>query len=310
MLAGMQLDVFTPLKDGPLTCAEIADVIGVRSDKLGPLLYALVNADLLTIAQDRFSNTPESDEFLVRGRPRYYGGRHELLSQQWHCAMQTAGSIRDGKPRMKLDFADPTDGKAGVHLPWHNARGLCLLASRWHHGWLPRVRHIWRILVAVPAALRSVPGLRATIIDLPNAVSAAESFIAEAGLGDRVSMLAGDVVTAPPALHFDAAVVKSVVQVLSRDNANALLRHVGQAMAPGGHIFIVGQMLDDSRTSPAANVGFNLVLLNVYGDGEAFTEGEHRMWLTDAGFGHIVIEAGTMPGGGASLIAARKLPIP
>ena len=45
MLAGMQLDVFTPLKDGPLTCAEIADAIGVRRTSCGPLLYALVNAD-------------------------------------------------------------------------------------------------------------------------------------------------------------------------------------------------------------------------------------------------------------------------
>jgi 2-hydroxy-4-(methylsulfanyl)butanoate S-methyltransferase len=34
MLAGMQLDVFTPLNDGPLTAAQLADVLGVNAEKL------------------------------------------------------------------------------------------------------------------------------------------------------------------------------------------------------------------------------------------------------------------------------------
>src|SRR5262245_30178654 len=46
MLAGMQLDVFTPLKDGPLTAAQLADMLGVNMEKLSRLLYALVIAGL------------------------------------------------------------------------------------------------------------------------------------------------------------------------------------------------------------------------------------------------------------------------
>ena len=38
MLAGMQLDLFTPLKDGPMSAEQIADAIGVGSAKLKPLL--------------------------------------------------------------------------------------------------------------------------------------------------------------------------------------------------------------------------------------------------------------------------------
>lgn len=59
MLAGMQLDIFTPLKDGPLSCVEIAAALNVRADKLRPLLYALVSAELLTVDGDRFANTLE-----------------------------------------------------------------------------------------------------------------------------------------------------------------------------------------------------------------------------------------------------------
>ena len=38
VLAGMQLDLFTPLKDGPLSANQIAASIGVETTKLRPLL--------------------------------------------------------------------------------------------------------------------------------------------------------------------------------------------------------------------------------------------------------------------------------
>src|SRR5271155_4942927 len=74
MLAGMQLDVFTPLKDGPLTAAEIASAIGVNANKLAPLLYVLVLAELLTFQDGRFGNTQEADSYLVQGRLSYLSG--------------------------------------------------------------------------------------------------------------------------------------------------------------------------------------------------------------------------------------------
>ena len=61
MLAGMQLDLFTPLADGPMTAEEIAHAIGAGSEKLKPLLYSLVAADLLTVGGDRFANTGSKD---------------------------------------------------------------------------------------------------------------------------------------------------------------------------------------------------------------------------------------------------------
>ncbi len=39
MLAGMQLDVFTPMKDGPVTAEQIAAAIDVNPSRLRLLLY-------------------------------------------------------------------------------------------------------------------------------------------------------------------------------------------------------------------------------------------------------------------------------
>lgn len=67
MLAGMQLDVYTPLKDGLMEAKTLANALDVQEDKLTPLLYSLVVAGLLKIENKSFSNTPEADKFLARG---------------------------------------------------------------------------------------------------------------------------------------------------------------------------------------------------------------------------------------------------
>ena len=43
-------------------------------------------------------------------------------------------------------------------------------------------------------------------------------------------------------------------------------------------------IIDNSRTSPPEQVAFNLLFLNMYDGGQAYTEQEHRDWLEQAGF--------------------------
>src|SRR5688572_25467070 len=105
MLAGMQLDLFTPLKDGPLEVEQLATTLGVDVSKLRPVLYLLVRAGLLTVDEGRFSNTPEANHFLVRGSPAYMGSVHELWSELWSAELRTAESVRSGKAAAKKDFA-------------------------------------------------------------------------------------------------------------------------------------------------------------------------------------------------------------
>jgi hypothetical protein len=127
MLAGMQLDVFTPLKDGPLTAAQLAAALRVNAEKLSRLLYALVTAHLLTVEGDRFANTPEATHFLVQGKPTYLGGRHENFSEVWENLLHTAETIRTGVPQRKKDFA-ATSPEEQIHFfagcilgPWRMA---------------------------------------------------------------------------------------------------------------------------------------------------------------------------------------------
>jgi SAM-dependent methyltransferase len=307
MLAGMQLDVFTPLKNGPLTAVQLADVLGVNTEKLSRLLYALVTANFLTVEGDRFVNTPEAQQFLVKGQPTYLGGRHENFSEVWEALLHTAETIRTGVPQCKKDFATLSPD---VQLPFF--RGLHPrtmaagrdLASRYDFSASRTLADVGGGSGGMALALTDAyPHLRATVIDLPTVTPIAQRFLAEAGAADRVQVVAADVVNAPLPGTYDVAVLRALLQVLSPENALQALRHIGAALHPGGRIYIVGSILDDGRLSPLGAVGFNLVALNEFDAGRAYTEGEYRAWLTAAGFVEIV----RVPiAEGASIMTARK----
>lgn len=307
LLAGMQLDVFTPLADGPLTAEELAAVLNVRADKLQPLLYALVTAEMLTVEGGRFANTEESAHFLVKGKPSYIGGQRDAFADLWSATLQTAESIRKGKPQAKHDFAAMSHDELSAFIRSLDA-GAGAAARRLMRSFdFTPFRHVLDAGggsggLAV-GLCRQLPELRATVADLPSVAAITRQCIAEAEMADRISVQEANLVQAPPQGHFDAAVLRSLIQVLSRDDAASVIRNVGAAVGPGGQIFIVGRVLDDSRVSPLDAVTSNVMFLNIYDDGQAYTEGEHRQWLEAAGF----IDVGREQlSGGYSIVSGTK----
>jgi O-methyltransferase domain len=134
----------------------------------------------------------------------------------------------------------------------------------------------------------------------------AQSFVDETGMADRVLVQAMNILEHPPEQQFDVAVMRALIQVLSTEQARQAIQNTAKAMLPGGSLFVIGHMLDDTRLSPPIAVLHNLMFLNIYDDGQAYTEREYRSWLTEAGFGDIEIQYGAAPAG-ASIIRARKM---
>ena len=309
MLAGMQLDLFTPLKDGPLTGAEIAAAIGVEPARLLPLLYALVVAELLTVRDDRFGNTPETDTYLVSARPSYLRGRDEFYADIWSALLRTAASIRTNAPQAKHDFYAMSDEEMGAFFRGQHLGAVVAGEHLATTQDLSRFRHLLDVGggsggIAI-GACRICPALTATVADLPRILPITRQFVDDARVADRVSMLIADVVAEPPAGTYDVAVMRNVIQVLSLEHAEAAIRNVARSLDPGGQLYVVGSMLDDSRLTPPDRVGQNLVFLNLYADGLIYTEGEYRAVMTGAGFADIAVRQAGMPNGQA-LISGRK----
>ena len=285
LLAGMQLDLFTPLKAGPMRPEQIADAIGAGVAKLKPLLYALAAAELLTVEGDRFANTDEADHFLVRSSPAYMGGVHPLYADLWEAALHTAESIRTGQPQAKHDYTQMSREALetfyqGLH-PGALTTGRTLVES---YG----LSACHRLLdvgggsggVAI-GVVKACPHIEATVVDVSNVTPITQRFVTEAGVSDRVEVITGNVVEAPIHGSFDAVVMKSFIQVLSRSDAQRALKNINATMTPGGMIYILGiGILDNSRVSPRGAAISNTIFINIYDEGQAYTEDEYHDWLT------------------------------
>jgi SAM-dependent methyltransferase len=309
MLAGMKLDLFTPLKDGPMNAERLAETIGVGSAKLKPLLYTLVVAGLLNVEEELFSNTDTANRFLVKGSPSCVVDIHEQLSDLWSAALKTAESIRTGVPQASHDYASMSKDELqqffrGQH-PYAIEYGRDLMARYDFSS--------YRTLLDVGGGsgglaitvTDAIPHIQATVVELSTVTPVTEHFINEAGAGDRIKVLAADVVHDPLPGSYDVAIMTAFLQVLSPDNARRVLKNISSVMNPGGEIYIRGAgIIDNSRISPPELVGFNIVFVNVYDEGQAYTEQEHKEWLEEANFEGF--RRTILPDGG-SIITARKM---
>ena len=309
MLAGMQLDLFTQLTNRPMNAEQIAETIGVGCAKLKPLLYALVVADLLNVEGEFFSNTDTANRFLVRGGPSCVVDIHEQLSDLWSAALKTAESIRTGVPQANHDYASMSKDESqqffrGQH-PYAIDYGRDLIARYDFSS--------YRTLLDVGggsgglaiAVTDAIPNIQVTVVELSTVTPVTQHFIDEAGAGDRIKVVAADVIHDSLPGSYDAAVMTAFVQVLSPDDARCALKNISRVMNPGGEIYIRGGgIIDNSRISPPGLVSFNIVFVNVYDKGQAYTEQELKEWLEEAGFEGF--RRTILPDGG-SIITAQKI---
>ena len=305
--AAMELDVFSQLADGPRTPEEVATALGVDGWRLGRLMHCLVHGGLVEVTDGRFSNTALASQCLVKGQPGYMGGIHELWSDLWNAMLFTAESVRNGKAADLHDFGNMSEDDLssffrGLHAGTTRAgRNLSKKLDLGRFGnFLDAGGGSGGVAVGV---CREIEDMRATIADLPKVARIAQGFVDDEGLQGRISVEGVDLANSPPSGSYDVAMLRSLLQTVGPDDASRILDNIGKAIRPGGEIHIIGRILEDNRIDPATNAFFDVVFLNIYDGGAAYTFSEHKSWLEPAGFGQITMQDGP---GGHKIVSAVK----
>ena len=295
MFAGMELDLFTPLDERPLNTEQLAQSLGVKSEKLGPFLYALVIYGLLDEEGGYFSNTPETSHYFVRGKEHYIGDSVKIWKYNLLAAHTTAETIRTGIPQAKYDWRNMDQERLEELMEGmaaHDYTAAKWLSEEFDFSKCKSLLDAACGSGALAIALTEIhPQISATVVDLPQVTPITEKTVKEANAQDRVKVVSADLTTDPIPGNYDAAILSSIIQVVSAEEARKIILNVGNTINPGGWMYIFGSgILRDSRLSPPAAVSINMILINVYDHGRSFTETEHRDWLNEAGFYNINIE--------------------
>jgi precorrin-6B methylase 2 len=127
-------------------------------------------------------------------------------------------------------------------------------------------------------------GAKATLFDLPEVIPLAERRLGEAGMGDRVRLVAGDFYADPLPEGADLAWISAIVHQNSRAQNRDLFRKIHEALAPGGHILIRDIVMEDCRTRPAGGALFAVNMLSGTAAGGTFTFAELAEDLEASGF--------------------------
>ncbi len=281
-LTAAELDLFSLLADRPLALDEAAAARHADPRALAVLLDALAAIGLLEKAEGRW-RTPEALVPFLSAT----GGR-SLLPLALHSV-----NLWDRWSRL-TDVVAPARPAAG--------------GDGWTHAFIGAMHAVaspqaGAIVAAVaPGAARrlldvgggpgtyamafvkAVPGLRATLFDLPEVVEIARGNVAAAGLLDRFDLVAGDLRTdALPGGH-DLAFVSAIVHMLGPGENVALFRKLHDALVPGGRVVLRDHVMSPDRTVPRAGALFAVNMLVGTKAGGTFTYGELAAWLSEAGF--------------------------
>ncbi len=307
----VELGVFDALEASSLNVQSMAATLELNPRAAELLLNALASLTLLHKATNTFSLTDISRRYLLRSSPRFVGGMVRFDASLWHCWERLGEAIRTGAPTRRPDMYqnDPREteifiaamdslvkarGDADVvadAIDWANVKTLLDVGSG---------------PATYPVSLcQRFPHLRAAIFDLRGTLSIAERYVGEAGLLDRIQLIAGDYKTDSIPGIYDAVFLSNIIHGEGMEENRALIAKLAANVHAEGRIVIKDHILEETRTNPPVGAIFSLLMLLTTESGRCYSLAEVNGWLENAGFAKTEL-IDLPPPLTSSLIVARR----
>jgi (2Fe-2S) ferredoxin/predicted O-methyltransferase YrrM len=285
ILTALELDLFTAIGDGS-TATQIAGKIqcAVRATEM--LLNALVSLKLLQKSGDTYTNSPLAARFFVEGTPDSARMAQLHIANIWKSWSTLTEAVKAGTsvaPRTVNGSVKPF-----IAAMDHNARGRArALVQAVEVNGAKRMLDLGGGSGAYSIAFaKAAPGLQAEIVDLAEVLPIAQEHIRKAGMADRITTRAGDMLTVPlDAGKYDLVLLSAICHMFSPEENRQLIGRAYQALAPHGRLVISDFILEPDKTAPRFGALFALNMLVNTRAGASYSEPEYDAWLKEAGFG-------------------------
>ncbi len=132
------------------------------------------------------------------------------------------------------------------------------------------------------ACLQRQPGLRAVVWDRPEVLKVAAEMAAEYGVGDRLALRAGDMFVDAVPEGADTILLSNVLHDWDVGDCRALIARCTAALPAGGRLLVHDVYLNDALDGPLPIALYSAALFS-FTQGRAYSAGEYRAWLVDAG---------------------------
>ncbi len=255
LFVALELDLFTRLSSGAKTVRELADETGIEQRRLATLLTACVSLGLLSKTNDRYINAPAAQVYLSRNSSKYFGDYYRFqIDRQIYPAFEHLGEALRGKRYQFYNVTqDEHEADYFIRAQHAGSMGPAVVLSRQVD--LATDRKLLDVAGgsgAFSIALcQRFPNLTSTILDFPTVKSAAERFVAEAGLQERIQFLPGDAFVVEWPDDSDVVLISYLLSAVAAHAIPGLLQRAFNSLLPGGKLLLHDFMVDDDGTGPA-----------------------------------------------------------
>ncbi|MFJ5952446.1 methyltransferase [Streptomyces noursei] len=284
-----------------MTMEEVSGELGIADRPADLLLAGCASLGLLDKSGSRYRNSELSEEYLVEGRPYYFGGFVRYLDRREYPAWQSiVQALRTNRPLTwtpgTQESLFDTEDSETLQLFWDCMYSISTFTARALATAYDFTRHTRLLDVgggagAFPIELcRLFGNLSATVFELPHVCDLARQKITDAKLNETVDTVVGDFIRDPELPRgYDTIILSMILHDWDEQNGRALLRKCRTALPPDGAVLICELLLNDERTGPpaAALMGMNM-LVETEG-GKNYSAAEYHNWLLEAGFARVEV---------------------
>ncbi|MFZ3494468.1 class I SAM-dependent methyltransferase [Streptomyces sp. 5.8] len=304
-----QHSLFTLIDDGLDTTGRLAEKTGMAERGVQTLLDGLVGLGLLHTHDGTYRNTPETELYLVEGKPTDISGFAQLKLGEMDRLAGRLEVFSAGGPLAEpmVEVADNPHWEkvvtaiAGISVTAaQTAADVLGLAERDNlsildvGGGSGVFSSVW---------LRLNPTAHTTQLDWEPINAIARRLLAQDSLADRFTSLDGDFHTVPlEDAAYDVALYSHIAHQEGPEDNTAVFTKLRRALKPGGALVVCDYIVEDDRSGPSFPLLFASEMLLKSNTGGTWRRADYAAWLAEAGFENISFHSTDSP---ATLAIAR-----
>ncbi len=287
LFVALEGNVFGNLAAGRDTAEAIAEATGWSQRGARLLLDGLVALELLAKENGRYRNLPVAEACLVPGAPAWQGELIRHTRGSWEAWSNLETCVRTGTSTNREEIR--RQGEALRHFILGMKNIASLSADQVLNAVdLGRYRHALDVAggpgTYTIAFLKRYAGMRAALLDRPEVIEIARDEIRDAGVADRVTLIAGDCFETSWGGPYDLVFMSNIIHSFSYAQNAELVRKAFDALEPGGTLIIKDFLLENDRSGPAYGLIFALHMLVHTPAGDTYTFADAAAWTDAAGF--------------------------
>lgn len=259
LFAALHHNVFTNLSGNAMSLSAAAKATKLHPERLRTLLTALASLRLVSVEDEKFSNSPAADAFLVKGAKYDFGDylRLQVDRQMYGLLDQIERALADDLPDDATAsyadwFSDPEEARLYSASQHAGSLGPALGLSKSVD--LSSANTLLDVGGGTGAfaitLCQAFPGLSATIVDFPNVAAIGATYIEDAGLKDRISYVPGDALETAWPRDQDVILMSYLFSGVPGERHDEIIARAHDHLAPGGRLLIHDFVVTADRTGP------------------------------------------------------------